>query len=165
MRGPRSGRARDGDGPVGEMSDSCQNAGQHAGQQPPSRSGGWPHQCITPSNQRSDPVAGVWVPVAVEEEEAVRSSSRSSRMTAWRQVGQHLHTGIFSAVRGKLQNFDHRDMNNHAEIGNSVTHLAAPRKTYAPPRRPGTGKTYSETGRHAWGERTRPPKFIGKNRT
>jgi hypothetical protein len=46
-----------------------------------------------------------------------------------------------------------------------VTHLAAPRKTYAPPRRPGTGKTYSETGRHAWGERTRPPKFIGKNRT
>jgi len=84
MRGPRSGRARDGDGPVGEMSDSCQNAGQHAGQQPPSRSGGWPHQCITPSNQRSDPVAGVWVPVAVEEEEAVRSS----RMTAWRQVAR-----------------------------------------------------------------------------
>ena len=72
---------------------------------------------------------------------------------------------MFQSGAGQIQNFDHRDMNNHAEIGNSVTHLAAPRKTYAPPRRPGTGKTYSETGRHAWGERTRPPKFIGKNRT
>jgi hypothetical protein len=87
---------------------------------------------------------------------------RSSRMTAWRQVaslGQHLRAGIFSAVRGKLQNFDHPDIDKYPEIGNSVTHLAAPRKTYAPPRRPGAGKTYSETGRHAWGERTRPPKF------
>ena len=91
MRGPRSGRARDGDGPRGQGTETgrlgkCLNAGQHAGQQPPSRSGGWPHQCITPSNQRSDPVAGVWVPVAVEEEEAVRSSRMThcvKRCVAW----------------------------------------------------------------------------------
>ena len=79
-------------------------------------------------------------------------------------LGQHLHMEFF-LQSGANCRISIIDMNNHAEIGNSVTHLAAPRKTYAPPRRPGTGKTYSETGRHAWGERTRPPKFIGKNRT
>jgi hypothetical protein len=106
------------------------------------------------------------VPVAVEEGEAV--GGRASRLTALRQSGvawADPRQMMFQSGAGQIQNFDHRDMNNHAEIGNSVTHLAAPRKTYAPPRRPGTGKTYSETGRHAWGERTRPPKFIGKNRT
>jgi len=157
----RAPRARDGDGPVGEMSE--RRAARRAAA---SLTLGWLASPVYHSQQSKIGSCGWCVGSrrGVQEEEAVRSS----RMTAWRQVAR---LGSICTLEFFLQSGANcrisiiQTLTNTLRSSSSVTHLAAPRKTYAPPRRPGTGKTYSETGRHAWGERTRPPKFIGKNRT